>query len=272
MTWLQSPIISYMYIWGWRDCIEILFMIIALYSITLWLNKDRTRKLVYYFYTYCTLILICHYVELPLMSSWLITAAPVAAVVCILMHQEILQKSLALPTKILPAQLDTQWLDELLQSCLIVMNSKKQVLCILEDKDTLNSLLTTLYPMTTQCRKSIIMLMTGSSLFDQKALIWISADGTLKGINCNWLQCQEMKEGDNWTTALHICTKTDALIFKGNPERNTFDIVLHGNVIENLTSSHCRTVLLQYINKSHSSDKKQPGSRYKEKFHENPHA
>ena len=269
MTWLQNPIISYMYIWGWRDCIEALFVIIILYKITLWLNKDRTRNLVWYLYGYCILMLACYYLALPLIFTWLVAAAPVAAMVLLLMHQERLQKSFATPTRIIPAQMSTSWLDELLQASLIAMNSKKQIVCILEHQDTLNNLIATSYPMSTPCRKSVLLMLTDSSLFDQHAMVWISTDGILKGMNCTWALSGELTDKDNWTTALRICTKTDALAFKGNSERNSFDVVLRGNIIENLSSSHCRTVLLQYINKSKVADKNQAClDPIKEKLHE----
>ena len=257
MTWLHSPIISYMYIWGFRDCFEALFFIIVLYKTTVWLNKDRARKLVWYLYGYCSLILLCHYLTLPLMFSCLVAGAPVAAIVFILMHQEILQKHFAMPTKIIPASLSTQWIDELLQASLIAMNSKKQILCIVEDHDNLNTLMATSYSMSTPCRKSVLLMLTESTTFDQQQLIWLSTDGMLKGINCNWSQSQEMADKDSWTNTLRICTKTDALAFKGNPERNTFDVIVHGNIIENLSSANCRTVLLQYLNKSHIMGKNQ---------------
>ena len=273
MTWLQNPIVSYMYIWGWRDCLEVLFLITVLYKITVWLNKDRTRKLVWYFYGYCALILICHYASLPTIFACLVTAAPVAAVLMILMHQDNLQKRFAIPAKILPAQLSTQWVDELLQASLVVMNSKKPILCIVEHQDSLNSIISTPYLMSTSCRKSILLMLTESTLFDSQALIWISTDGTLKGINGTWVQSQETTDKDIWTTAVKLCTKTDALAFKGNPERNTFDVVLRGNSIENLSSSNFRSVLLQYMAKAKIVNNNQanliPG---KEKRHETPHA
>jgi len=273
MTWLQNPIVSYMYIWGWRDCIEALFIITILYKITVWLNKDRTRNLVWYLYGYCMLMLVCYYLSLPLIFTWLMAATPVAAVVLVLMHQEMLQKRFATPTKIIPAQMATSWLDELLQASLIAMNSKKQVLCILEYQDMLNNLIVTAYPMSTPCRKSVLLMLTESSLFDQHAMVWISTDGLLKGMNCTWALSDEHVDKDNWATALKICTKTDALAFKGNPERNSFDVVLRGNIIENLSSSHCRTVLLQYISKSKVTDKNLAcQTTIKEKLHESHHS
>ena len=273
MTWLQGPIISYIYLWGIRDCVEALFFITVLYKTTAWLNKDRTRKLVWYLYGYCSLILICHYLSLPLIFSCLVAAAPVAAVLFILMHQEILQKHFAMPTKIIPAQLSTQWVDELLQANHIAMNSKKQVLCILEHQDTLANQLVTTCPMSTPCRKSVLLMLAESSLFDPQQLIWLSTDGILKGINCNWIQDQEIADKNYWTTTLRICTKTDALAFKGNPERNTFDLMVHGNTIENLSSTNCRMILLQYLNKSQIAVKNQASlTNIKEKHHENHNA
>lgn len=272
MSWFQNPIISYIYFWGWRDFIEALFLITILYKTTIWLNKDRTHKLVRYLYLYCILILIANFVHLSLLFSFLMAASPAAAVLLILMHQDMLQKRFATPTKVLPAQLSTQWVDELLQASLIAMNSKKQILVIVEHQDTIQNLIATPYLLNTPCRKSVLLMLTESTLFEQQSFILISHDGIVKGINCSWTKFQDMQDNDNWKIATQICTKTDALALKANPELNTFDIVLRGNIIENLSSANCRTVLLQYINKSHLNVKNQEYlPNQKEKAHENNH-
>jgi hypothetical protein len=189
------------------------------------------------------------------------------------MHQDMLQKRLATPTKILPAQLSSQWIDELLQASLVAMNSKKRIICIIEYQDTLHDLITTPYNLNTPCQKSVLLMLTDSNLFDQQGLIWLSHDGTIKGINSRCKDFQDDPGKDTWTLATQICTKTDALVFRANPDHNTFDIVLHGNSVENLSSTYCKTVLLQYINKSQIDFKGYDSlSKKKEKYHENNHA
>jgi uncharacterized membrane protein len=273
MNWFYNPFATYLYFWGWQDCIEALFLIIVLYKITAWLNKDRTRKMVLYLYSYCTALLIAYYAHLPLIFSFLINTAPAAAIVLILMHQEILQKRFAMPSKILPAQLSTQWIDELLQASLVAMNSKKAISCIIEHQDTLQPLISTPYNLNMPCQKSVLLLLSESSLFEHSALIWLSHDGIIKGINSSFKDLQADSEKDTWKMAALICTKTDALAFRANPEHNTFDIVLQGNIIENLSSTYCRTVLIQYINKSHIDFKNNSSlAKKKELFNENNHA
>lgn len=265
---------AYMFIWGWRDCIEVLFLVTVLYKITLWLNKDTTRKLVWYLYGYCALILVCYALSLSLLATWLIVIAPVAAILCVLMHQDMLQKRFAVPVKIIPAQLSTQWVDELLQALLIIMNSKKQVLCVVEYKDLLNNLIETACPLSSACKKSVLVMLADSTLFAQQDLIWISVDGMIKGINCRWVQHEDDAAKDSWAYAVTVCTKTDALVCRANPERNNFDIVVHGKVIEHLSSSNCRSILLQYVSKFHLTEKNQINSaaHYKEKAYEDNHA
>jgi hypothetical protein len=259
--------------WGWRDCIEAIFLIMILYNTTAWLNKDKTRKMVWYIYCYCTALLVAYYTHLPLIFSFLLNAAPIATIILILMHQDMLQKRFAMPTKIIPAHLSTQWIDELLQACLVAMNSKKQISCIIEHEDTLQTLISTPYNLNTPCKKTVLLLLSESSLFEHSSLIWLSHDGIIKGINSTIKDLQTDLEKDTWKMATLICTKTDALAFRANPEHNTFDIVLKGNIIENLSSTYCKAVLMQFINKSHI-DFKNNGSlaKKKEKLNENNHA
>jgi hypothetical protein len=190
------------------------------------------------------------------------------------MHQEILQKRFAVPTKIVPAQLSTQWIDELLQASLIAMNCNKQIVCIIEHQDALQDIITTSYPLNSPCKKTTLNMLLDSSLFEQQKFIFMSHDGVIKGINCNFLDPQDTAEKDCWDCASSLCTKIDMLAFKANAQRNTFDIVLRGNMIENLSSTHCRSVLLQFINnKTHIDTKNQgPMPTHKEKSHEKNHA
>ncbi len=270
MTLLQNPYSAYMYIWGYKDLLELLFFSWLLYRISLWLNKDTTRTLVWYLYGYCTLIIACHCIQLPLLTTLLISYSPVAALIGILMHQDSLAKYLAVPTKILPAHLDTLWLDELLQAFLIAMHSNKQIICIIENKDSLESLISTEFSLNTPLKKSILSMLIESLLFDSQAMIWISSTGTLKGINCTWIR--ELNTQDNWTTALTVCTKIDAIAIKSRPEKNSFDLVLHGNHLENLTSTNCRVTLLQYLTKSNFSEKLGRSTHSKGKLDEKNHA
>lgn len=273
MNWFHNPFIIYMRFWGWRDCIEAIFLIVVLYKTTAWLNKDKTRKMIWYMYGYCTALLITYFTHLPLIFTFLLTASPVATILLILMHQEMLQKRFAIPTKILPAHLSTQWIDELLQASLVSMNCKKKISCIIEHQDTLQTLISTPYNLNTPCQKSVLLLLSDSNLFDPEGLIWLSHDGIIKGINSSAKDLQPDSEKDTWEQAALICTKTDALAFRANPEHNTFDIVLKGNIIENLSSTYCRTVLVQYINKSHIDFKNDCSLvNKKEKPYENKHA
>lgn len=274
MNWFCNQFTTYLHFWGWQDLIEVFFFITIFYKTTVWLTKDKTRRLIWYLYFYCTIVACAYFLHLSLIFNFLVTASPVAAIVIVLMHQEILQKRFATPVKIVPAQFSTQWIDELLQTCLIAMNSKKQMTFIIEYTDILQNFITSSYNLNTPCQKNILLLLIQSNLFNQHDLIWLSNTGIIKGINCTGKEPLNETENNHWQVATHLCTKTDALTFRTQPKNNSFDIVFHGNIIENISSTHCRTILLQYINKVNIDFKNYNSItiNQKEKNHEDTHA
>ena len=128
--------------WWWRDPLEILFFITIFYFFSLWLKKDRQKNLLFYFYCYCCVIIIAFYAQLPTLSTMLFLSAPVALMLFILVHQETLQKNfISLKNASAPKILPTDWLEELLRTCLVAINNNKEVLCVIEHRNNLETFL-----------------------------------------------------------------------------------------------------------------------------------
>ncbi|HML19114.1 MAG TPA: hypothetical protein PKD74_00890 [Candidatus Dependentiae bacterium] len=268
MNWLPNSFLYSLFMLGWKDIFELLFFTILLYRISVWLNKDKMHALVWYLYSYCLLILASYHLELSLIFTGLVTYAPVMATLFIVIHQDTLAKHFKTPYKIVPARLSSEWHDELIQSCLITMNNKKQVIGIIEHDDNLDAILSTSYPINTQLQKNTTVLLLESSLYDQNALIWLSSSGSLKGINCTWIK--EIAPNTQWEPTVQVSTKNNILAFKCNPDTNSFDVALQGSLIEQISSNNFRSILIQYLHKnsSKSSDKSYKHLNKEEQKHE----
>jgi hypothetical protein len=189
-----------------------------------------------------------YYVELNLLYIGLVTYAPVIATLCIFMHQDTLAKYLRTPYKIVPARLGYTWHDELIQACLIAMNNRKQVVGIIEHNENLDTLLTTPYAINSQLHKNILVLLFNSSLYEQNSLIWLSSTGLLKGINCTWTPVDTGHS--QWETTVRVSMHNNVVAFRCNPDTNSFDIAIQGNLIEHISSSSFRSILVEYLHKN----------------------
>ncbi len=242
-----------MYAYCWRDYVELFFVVATVLWITTWLNRDKTRHLVLYFYFYCFLIFATYALSLPVAHKLLVAAVPLVIMIFVLMHEEVLQKRFAVPVRAVPhGPVDDTWIDELLQACLFAMNTNTALTFLLEHHDTIGSLITKGCTFETPLTKNKILVLVESRLFDRSSMIWIRSDGILVGINASWIQESESSAGNDakqraWLMALLASHKTDVLVLRTNPEHNSFDIALRGNSAQNLTSAHCRMLLRQYV-------------------------
>jgi len=133
------------------------------------------------------------------------------------------------------------------------MNNKKQVIGIIEHDDNLDALLTTSYPLHIQLQKNIAALLLESNLYNQNAFMFLSSSGLLKGINCIWTK--EITATHQWQAAIQVSLNNNILAFKCNPETNSFDVAIQGNLIEQISSNNFRTILIQYLHKNSSKSR-----------------
>lgn len=247
-------------LWCWRDCVELTVIIICSYQVVAWLSRNRTKKLLLYFYTWAILLIFSYFLELPTLFYGAIWGFPVLAIAAVIMHQEMLQKNCITPYTVVPAISDYDWLDELMRSCLIAINLQRSFICAIQHNDDLQTLLTTPCKLKTQLNEILIRTILESKLFENNSIMWLSTHGEIIGINCTWVHALDPTDNNQslstWKMACMTSSKTDAMFFKINPEQNSFDLALHGNILNNVTSSNCLKILRQYLAASDSSTKK----------------
>ena len=253
---LSNTFLQYNSFFYWRDLIEILFFAMLFYYAALWLKKDKQKNLLPSFYGYCALTFSTHFMGLTSISHVLFLFAPVAAMIFILMHQELLQKNLIALKNLTPTKhVQIDWLETLIKTSLRAINDGKAMTCVIEQCDSLQNFLTTALKFNAKLDQGLLDILLASTSFDQQKMIWLNTQGQLIGINAVWseqikteslerniLQLPEWKQ-----QALFFTSKMDALVITINPINRTFDVITNGMVIDRMHAAKTLAFIKKYI-------------------------
>ena len=250
-------IIPSWYIFGWTDLIEIGFFSIIIYYFSVWLAQDKRKNLIIPFYSYCLLIIGSAALNVTTMHNVLLIFAPAALLIFIVVHQELLQRNFISLKQIIPAQksmTDGDWIDSLIRTCLVAFNTKKDMICIIEQRDALQDFINPSLIIETELHKGLLEVLIESNSFDQQKYIWLRSNGTVAAINCTW----NMTIAEPWVTssiadmpswkqeAILMTQKTDTLVFKSSAHDRLFDVIVQGKQFEKLNTSSMLKLLKKY--------------------------
>ena len=150
-----------------RDIAEILFYSSCIFVFCHWLKTDTTKNLLIYFFGYCAFALAAWILQLPTLTPFLFTYAPIAILLFIVLHEKTLQRNLVALCSITPARTEhADWLDIVLSSSLATINANKVIIIIIEHKDALDHLLTTPYNINADMGKNVLDVFLTSSSYD----------------------------------------------------------------------------------------------------------
>jgi hypothetical protein len=240
----------------WHDSIEIIFISTVLYYFLLWLREDRQKNLIYIFYGYCILAFCSYYSHLPTMSHFLFSCAPIMLIFFIILHQNTLQKNfVTLKRAHKVAEEHVSWFEELTRACLGALNNNKEFICVIERNDQLQGLIEAPCVCYADLKKDIFDIFLEKHKCTPPSMVWINQSGKLVGINATW----QLRFGEEWITpqattiaqwkqdGIVITAKTDALIFKVTPLTRTFDLIIQGKLVEDLTADQAFTILQHHV-------------------------
>lgn len=231
----------------YQDYIEVCLFIFAVYKGLTWLKQDHTKHLVMGSYLYFFLLSSSYYLSCNILFSTLLTLAPVCMMLCIIIHQKQLQKNFVLAStkhsspKTVPHK---NWIDTLIQSCLIASHHNKHITCIIERNDHIHSLLQAPFVLHLPIQKSITDLLLASNNLSAQTLLWVNQSGMIHSINVTWHsfltnELLLVNAKTNTTTLNHeaatlLSQKTDAVVFEINAA-NTNTIWYQGKCMQNIT-------------------------------------
>lgn len=228
-----------------KDGIEIFFFATIIYFFCLWLKKDKNHNLLIYFFGYSVVFCFAALLNLATIVTFLIYSAPITLLLFIIFHQELLQRNFITLTNTHSKAIEVaDWQEQLIRASLHAINNNKQLICAIEHRADLNPFLYAPLVFNTPLSQNLITFLIDSAGFDQKKILWCNAHGKLIGINGEWQvtphetwQTQSVTELPTWKQdALLMTLKTDTIIFKADPSKRVFDVVIKGTVYENLAA------------------------------------
>ena len=216
----------------------------------------------------------CLFFHLSVITTALITFAPIVIICLVVLHKETLQKNfIALHTIEHPKQAIPEWPDTLIRCALSMMSNDQTFQCIIQYKDDLQSMLDT--PELLNCPLSTTMLniIMKSTLLQRSKLLWISSEGTIKAINTDWKKnsieawlTKEVQQTESWKqNALFFTSKTDAVFLSIDTYTRTFTLIKTGKIIEKL-SAQSALALLKYMQKTPDITHSLPGELHGNTF------
>lgn len=246
-----TPMFTALSEFTWRDALEILAFSFIVHRFLRWLNEDQHKNLVLYFYGYCGAVFASHYMHLTILSQTLLIAAPVFLCIFVVMHQHTLQKNFVALKKIQPTQATDHWIDELIRASLYAMNKSRNLIWVIERKDSLDAALQAPCLFYADLKKDLVDLLLETQT-THETILWAQQTGKLVACNVSW----QSNEDQTWLSpeaaqlpewqqqALLVSAKTDAIIVHCCALTRLVSIVTQEKSIDNL-SAHQTTLLLK---------------------------
>lgn len=279
-TFLYEAISSHGYFFTWRDALEILCLTTAIYYFSLWLTKDRQKNLLPAFYGYCLLLCFAYNAQLTTLSQLMLLFSPMIGTIFFLLHQQTLQRNFIALRNVQPARAQNDdWLETLIQTALIALNNKKEILCVIERHDSLQEVINTPLTLHANLKKGLLDILLDSQSFNHQQMLWLNAQGIVLGMNAQWSTLpilttdEQGSEEISWKdAALFFSAKTDAIIIKTNAHKRSFDVVVYGKTYDNVTASNIIPVLKKYLMQAHTAQGVDHASIRKKEYPQQPNA
>lgn len=268
MPWYYTLYHDLTTLFSLKDCIEIALASVAIYYFSVWLKADRQKNLLFSFYGYCAVTFGCYYAGLPTLTLFLFITAPLAIMLFILFHQDLLQKNFIALASInaAPAEHESDWLETVIRACLVAINNNKTIYGVIEHRDSLSSMLTTNIPLYTDVQKNVLTMALESSSYDQEKMLWLTAQGKLLGINSRWnvspadiITSPSVAMLAEWQQeALFFTHKTDAIVFSINPTSRTFTLIAQGKIVEHINANHALNTIKKFLSDTQHTNAQYP--------------
>lgn len=251
---------NYLQIYSAIDCIEIGFFIFLTFKISSWLSKDHTKPLLLYFYSYFATLFSAYYFQLTTVYQLMLVTAPIYFVLLIVHHQKNLQKNFVIaknkslnPTK----STHKEWLETLMRACLVASHQKKNITCVIEQFDSLETLIDQPFHLDISIQKQIIDILFEGVSYDINKLVVVDRHGIIHSINASW---SDLVINELIFTHIHerqlpkeyakiITAKTDAILVHINSEHQHHFVAHQGKIVENVTIDQSLKLIKNLLHK-----------------------
>lgn len=249
--WLQSCITlstHFLELCTWQDYLECIGIIYGCYRFLAWLAQEPTHNLIPLVYTWVGLIIGARFLHLETLFILLMLTTPCLILAAALFHETKLQKNFILhKTKVLPKAL-YHWQQHLIKSLLHAINKHLTVICFIEGKDTLHTLLRAQMVLHAPATSSMYDMLFATSQ-ENPLTLWISQSGTLIGSQLQFLQETTHHQTPHLTQWLAysqlMTTHNDTIVIVTEPETRTYALIQEGTMLHNLNADHVLRILMK---------------------------
>lgn len=235
----------------WSDGIEIAFFTALFYYAAQWLKQDRQQPLLGYMYAYVALTLGSYYCGLFSVSTVLCALCPSAIMVFVLIHQKTLQQNYISLRNLTPRKQThtANWVELVVRSCLVGMNAKKPIMCVIEQRDSLAQFIWAPFILNSYVQPGLIELLLQTPSYDADSFLWLNHEGKLQAVSCNWQQLgKEQISSAAWhEDAMLYTAKTDAIVLYADPVTHTISLIAHDKLVENLSAPQAVRIISSYV-------------------------
>jgi len=250
--------LQFFLIFKWVDILEIISFAAIFYYFSIWLQKDKQKNLLPAFYLMNIVLISTNIFSMHTAFNFILNFSPVFIMLFILVHQSTLQRNFISIKNLSPIKnKDDNWLQDFMRTCLVAMNNKKEIIVAIEGKDSFENFITTNFTLKTSITQELSNALINSQSFDNQKMLWVSYDGIFRGINSSWniennlLWTQEKDDSiEKWKLdGILFSSKLDCLIFKTNTINRSFDIVVHGKLMDNIAPNNAINIIDQFVKK-----------------------
>lgn len=240
-----------------RDLTEITAIALIIFSSLIWLGNDEKKRLLYAFYAYCLSVFISYFANLTVLYTILIFSLPILLLISILFHQRTLQKNFISFIKA-PIKNNTSWLTEFIKCTLISLNNNKETTYVIECSDDLKEFIKIPMLFNADLTTDIFSILLEKHINSPNYIILLDQTGKLIATNAYWNPIDytkytllQTKSLDAWhKLSLVISSKTDAIIFKGDPITRSFDFIAQGKLFEKINIDQLASLISLYLDKT----------------------
>jgi DNA integrity scanning protein DisA with diadenylate cyclase activity len=230
-------------IYSLLDVIEVATIIIAVYSFSRWAAAS-TINLISITHVYSALIAFTYYANLQILSTLLVAGAPLFALILFMLHSATIQKKFV--KRKMRGSVTTDglyWPEELIRAILKVLPSYKEIVCIIERDQDLDSFLRLPYTLYAPVQSTLIELILANTHREVTGSLMITNSGILKAAHFEcitdtdqlWLSSVSLNP--LWQQqALALTKKTDAVVLHVSAENHLFTIIMEEKIAENISA------------------------------------
>ena len=230
-----------------KDLIELSGLTYICYRWLRWLQQDKQKPLLHYFYGYCALWILSSSLHMATLLFVLQYSLPLTVMLFVLVHQHTLQKNFVGLYKVKPAQsISSDWLEHIIGFCL---QAHTDLSILLEHTTSMEELTGTKIPLRAPISRELLSFIARSPDFNPEQYILADTQGHLLGINVTWKKPLALTALDEQhiDKAGYYLIDSDGCMIHYTHKTRTFTIVIRQKIYPKLSAAQVLQSIAQYL-------------------------